>query len=108
MTESKITLFNNKGFHLTFENGMTISVRIGESSYSHRIESAKPDLSESFNSEIAIWNKEGEWFNFGYDDVKGYCSPDEIADWIYIVKNSNTFNEITEKVEKLNLIIKNG
>jgi hypothetical protein len=107
MTESKISLFTNKGFHLNFENGMTISVIFGESSYSHRIESAKPDLSESFNAEIAIWNKDGEWFNFGYDEVKGYCSSDEIAEWIYIVKNSNTFDEITEKV-KLNSIIKNG
>jgi hypothetical protein len=34
------------------------------------------------DAEIAIWDSFGEYYNFGHDTVKGYCSTDEVAEWI--------------------------
>ena len=80
---------NNKGFQMTFENGWTISVQFGYGNYCdnhHHPEgwnfSKKQEVTESSDAEIAIWDADGEWYNFGSDTVKGYCSADEVATWI--------------------------
>ena len=75
----------NQGFQITFENGWTISVQFGTSNYCSRRYSDTEygkSIIESPNAEIAIWDKNGEWYNFGSDEVKGYCTPDEVAEWI--------------------------
>lgn len=87
---------NNKGFSMTFQNGWTISVQFGYGNYcsnGHHPEgyffSKEKDVVESNDAEIAIWsgNRNGEWYNFGYDTVKGYCSADEVGEWIEKVRN---------------------
>jgi hypothetical protein len=75
------------GFHLTFENGNTISVQFGLGSYSSNRKQSKP---KSNTAEIAIWNTNGDWYVFDDNTVKGWCSPDEVAEWIQFAK-SNTF-----------------
>lgn len=75
------------GFHLTFENGNTISVRFGFGNYCNNRNQSK---SKSNTAEIAIWNTNGDWHVFDNDTVKGWCSPDEVAEWIQFAK-SNTF-----------------
>lgn len=83
---------NNKGFQITFENGWTISVQFGYGSYCgnhHHPDGYKCSTNNIVtcpDAEIAIWDKDGEWYNFGDDTVKGYCTPDEVADWITKVK----------------------
>jgi len=80
---------NNKGFSLTFRNGWTISVQFGYGNYcaNHHhpggfdFNKTQPVV-ESSNAEIAIWNADGEWFNFGTDTVNGYCTANEVAEWI--------------------------
>jgi hypothetical protein len=80
---------NNRGFQMTFENGWTISVQFGFGNYcSNRNHPdgwyASKDV-EYFScpdAEIAIWDSFGEYYNFGHDTVKGYCSTDEVAEWI--------------------------
>jgi hypothetical protein len=79
----------NKGFQMTFQNGWTISVQFGFGNYcqnNHHPEgfyfSQNVAIVESQDAEIAIWDKEGKFYNFGGDDVKGYCSPNEVAEWI--------------------------
>lgn len=80
---------NNKGFQMTFENGWTISVQFGFGNYcSNRNHPdgwyASKDV-ECFScpdAEIAIWDSFGEYYNFEHDTVKGYCSTDEVAEWI--------------------------
>ena len=88
----------HKGFQITFENGYTISVQWGTGNY---CENNRPSVDHSDqlvwlkrspeysspDAEIAIWNKDNVWYDFGYDTVKGYCSADEVADWIIKVKN---------------------
>jgi len=87
MTKFKST--NNKGFQMTFENGWTISVQFGWMNYCDNQNhpdgyqfSEKNDIVESSDAEIAIWDNNGQWYNFNYDTVKGYCSANEVAEWI--------------------------
>jgi hypothetical protein len=82
---------------MTFENGWTISVQFGFGNYcSNRNHPARMISGNHYgwyaskdveyfscpDAEIAIWNSFGEYYNFGHDTVKGYCSTDEVAEWI--------------------------
>lgn len=82
----------NRGFQLSFENGLTISVQIGSTNYCERRggefgEEQTMDVVSSRTAEIAIWDKNDNWFLFGDgvsgDMVNGYISADDIAEWIY-------------------------
>ena len=75
---------NNKGFQMTFENGWTISVQFGHGNFCcHRNHENQPKrIHECPDAEIAIWDANGECYNFGSDVAKGYCSADEVATWI--------------------------
>jgi len=82
---------HNRGFQMEFKNGVTISVQFGTGNYCERrninapIQSEmKMDRVESNTAEIAIWDKEGTWFNFGHDQVKGWVDVDEVARWITV------------------------
>ena len=80
-----------EGFTMTFKNGLTISVQFGIGNYSSR---DRNDVAES--AEIAIWDENQNWYDFGGDRVKGWCSPDEVADWINKVRCARSIN-IDEK-----------
>lgn len=87
------TSTSNKGFSLTFKNGWTISVQFGYGNYCDNYRhpdgwdfSKKQEVTQSSDAEIAIWDANGEWYNFGSDTVKGYCSANEVAEWIEKVK----------------------
>jgi hypothetical protein len=67
------------GFQMIFANGWTISVQWHHGSYS---EGRYNENGQSINAEIAIWDNDGEWYNFGSDTVKGYCTPDEVLEWM--------------------------
>lgn len=49
---------------------------------------------KSCDSEIAIWDKNGEWLNFGDDTVKGYCTTNEVAKWINVAANATDLADI--------------
>ena len=81
----------NRGFALKFENGWTISVQFGLMNYCERHsvkqgQSFRDDMqnpiTKSLTAEIAIYNDEYNWYNFGHDTVKGHCTADEVAEWI--------------------------
>ena len=86
----------NSGFQMFFQNGYTISVQYGprnycekrESDYDAPITPAEWGVLrwESKDAEIAIWNSDKVWYVFeDGEEVKGWCSPDEVAEWIYKV-----------------------
>jgi hypothetical protein len=86
---SQFNSTNNKGFQMTFENGWTISVQFGYGNYCQNQHhpngfyfSKNQDVTSSEDAEIAIWDNEENWYNFGSDTVKGYCSTNEVAEWI--------------------------
>ena len=97
-----LNVINNQyysGFKMTFENGYTISVQFGTGNYcenrSFSTNQVDTDIPKSCaNAEIAIWDSNNKWFNFGNDEVMGWVSADDIADWIYRVKNAESLETI--------------
>ena len=80
----KIT--DNKGFHITFRNGVTVSVQFGGGSYCQNYNDnivPNPEDKTCVNAEIAIWDKTGRWLTKEFrpdinDDVIGWVLPDEV------------------------------
>lgn len=98
---------------MTFANGMTISVQFGTSNYCSRKSFDASPMSEmreyivnSADAEIAIWDAGGNWFNFGYDEVKGFVTPDEVALWINSVSSAESLNDLQEIAENAGLVEK--
>lgn len=85
-----------KGFHITFDNGVTVSVQFGSSNYCDNYElpwsgpSAEQEI-ESSNAEVAVWDdnrsmreRRMAWITRLYypdhdDDVIGHRSPDDVV-----------------------------
>jgi hypothetical protein len=63
---------------MTFQNGWTISVQFGKANYATIRDGV------SISAEIAIWDKDGTWYQFANDKVKGYCNANQVAEWIDI------------------------
>ena len=80
---------NGKGFQITFENGVTISVQWGPGNYCDNYnENFKPreqPVVRSRTAEIAIWDRGHRWHNFGDDQVEGNLTPDQVSEWIHKV-----------------------
>jgi len=90
----------NKGFHITFPNGVTVSTQFGAGNYcDNHYELLKLDeeRKDTFSSdcEIGVWRgEESEWCTgevlraaeltdtYGQDVVVGYVTP---TDWLKIV-----------------------
>ena len=103
---------NGKGFGMTFENGNTVSVQWG---YGNYCENKFENREEIFgkrevnlgewqlkckDAEVAAWDAEGNWYSWGWDDVKGYNSPDFVAQFIHFVATSNLQEEVFEWEDK--------
>jgi hypothetical protein len=79
---SRINLIDNphnKGFMMTFQNRITVSIRWGEANYSDGKTTA----------ECAAWTAAHKWvhvigFDYNDDDVLGRLSTDEVAKFIYM------------------------
>lgn len=89
----------NRGFQITFENGWTISVQWGTMNYCENRFAGKFDESmkvedgiwESSTAEIAIWKDKFDYtFEDSKDIVRGYCTANDVAEWIAKVSNFNT------------------
>ena len=103
----QFTSNQNKGFTMTFQNGLTISVQFGTMNYcsrksihaSYRSEMHQ-DTVQSRTAEIAIWDETDTWFDFGYDTVEGHCDTNEVARWIGIVSNAENMKHLQTIVGK--------
>jgi hypothetical protein len=89
---------DGKGFHMTFANGWTISVQFGPGNYCGNYNlpygSLRPtELPPSATAEIAIFNSEGEWFDFGDDKVKGYVTPDDVLKFMNKIARKKVENK---------------
>jgi len=90
------------GFSMTFVNGLTISVAHGEGNY---CDNRDGSLSSSWNiesqtAEIAIWDEDDNWLNFGLDIVKGWVSADKIAIWINRVRAAESLDQLKRYLNK--------
>lgn len=103
---------DNKGFQMTFKNGITISVQFGTRNYCDRrhfqadfnSEMKEPFVS-SPNAEIAIWDADNQWFFFGSDQVRGYVTPDEVADWIEAIRMAKDLDHLHTIAVESNIFI---
>jgi hypothetical protein len=102
----------NQGFSMTFENGNTVSVQWGPGNYCDARHSARVDAPmnlesgfwESGSAEVAAWNADKEWHNFGtcpdtgldQAQVQGWRTPAQVAEFIAFV-SSNELNTVKEK-----------
>lgn len=119
----KIT--HNSGFHMTFKNGVTISVQVGPGSYSDNremwqdvaagatfetlkrleIEAGKKG---SRNAEVAIW-RDASRFRFDDGDiVKGWVDADEVARWIEFAANLPADMDIGKLIVASNYMLTTG
>jgi hypothetical protein len=107
---------HNHGFQMTFKNGITISVQFGTGNYCERrnmttsyrgdMDAATPIVS-SYDAEIAIWYKDSDtWFNFGYDEIKGWCDTDEVATWITLCAAATSIEDLKTRAIACEMIEK--
>jgi hypothetical protein len=82
--ENRFEVFSNlpyqRGFHITFNNGYTVSVQFGRGNYGDGKTTA----------EIAAWDRNDKWYHSNVirwesDDVRGYATPEEVAAFIHEV-----------------------
>lgn len=101
----KLSINNNKGFQITFENGLTASVQWGcgnycdnRSNYELGFDGKRP--AESDTAEVAVI-KNGDLIPLNpfidnvNDEVEGYLTPEQIVDFLVKVKeykNSPSIN----------------
>jgi len=88
----------NRGFQITFENGNTVSVQWGPGNYCDPTHEdgrgaaydapAKADRWSSTTAEVAAWDKNSVWHNFGHDNVSGWMTADEVLAVIQFVASS--------------------
>lgn len=102
----------NRGFQMTFKNGMTISVQFGAGNYCSRRNfnsdvhgELKQHIVQSPDAEIAIWDSNGDWFYFGSDQVRGYITPDEVADWIEAIRMAKDLDHLHTIAVESNIFI---
>ena len=98
---------------MVFNNRMTISIQFGTGNYCSRksvdaypMSEMKEYVVSSPDAEIAIWDADGTWFNFGYDEVKGFVTPDEVALWIHIVSSAESLNHLQELAQEVGVVYK--
>jgi hypothetical protein len=92
------TVTNSKGFQIAFANGNVVSVQWGPGNYcnpTHEDGRGAPhDAAEdsqtwsSTTAEVASWNQNGEWHNFGGDQVNGWMSPEEVLEFLTFAANN--------------------
>lgn len=82
----KIT--DNKGFHVKFPNGWTVSVQFGRGNYGSNYhyrptDGKRKDVPPSGTAEIAAWDGEGRWHTFeNGDEVDGYKTPLQVLQFM--------------------------
>ena len=81
----KTNTMTNAGFQMTFANGWTVSVQWGTGTYSDNKYTDFRAITDCPTAEIAAWDEFGNWHNFGDDTVKGWCKPDEVAEFIQFI-----------------------
>lgn len=76
------------GFHMTFENGWTVSVQFGPGNYCDNYKEPFPYRDErvpeyeSTNAECAVWGPDGQFVRWGDwgDDVSNRSTPAEVLE----------------------------
>ncbi len=84
----EIRSYNNHGFQLTFQNGWTISVMFGPSTYSSNRTAIDTGGAEwkATSADVAIWDVNGKDLQLSSGISRGWTSPDKVAKLIAFVQ----------------------
>lgn len=87
-----IKITDGKGFHITFDNGWTVSVQFGPANYCGNYDmeisregDKKAGEKGSQTAEIAAWDKNHNWYNFGGDKVEGHQDADNVLAFMNMI-----------------------
>jgi len=78
VSEKKLAICHNKGFHMKFDNGWTISVQFGAGNYCNNYNSMDYDMktgAESDNAEVWSWGPDGQNYP---EEPTNKSTPEEI------------------------------
>ena len=85
---------DGKGFQMTFENGVTLSVQFGPGNYCENRSTddfsapRKTGCWKSKDAEVAILLHDGEFYQIQeYDQVEGWQTVEDVCKWIEIARN---------------------
>jgi hypothetical protein len=88
---------DNKGFHITYKNGYTVSVQFGGGNYCTNrdlpIEDYGKSVPPSDTAETALMNKDG-FVSYQGDDVQGYMSPSEVLKLMVHAESLPIYDEL--------------
>lgn len=85
---------------MTFKNGFTISAQFGAGNYSsNRSIGFEAEVPLADSVEIAIWDKNNTWFNFGSDEVKGWVSTEDLPLWFTVTKQATNLADLKTLIE---------
>jgi len=94
------------GFHITFDNGNTVSVQWGYYNMCSKrndlpLAADDPSVEEDMstpspNAEIAAWDSKGQWYSFGDDDVRGWVTPEDIVSFMGFVSSKDLHQDVWE------------
>ena len=88
---------NNKGFHITYKNGYTVSVQFGGGNYCTNrdlpIEDYGKSVPPSDTAETALMTKDG-FVPYQGDDVQGYMSPSEVLKLMVYAESLPPYDEL--------------
>ena len=78
---------NNKGFHITFANGWTVSVQFGAFSYCANKNKTDNPTFPCPDAEVAAWDSNDVWHHFKEhnDDVKGWMSANDVLEFMNLI-----------------------
>ena len=112
INQSPVNRSLSVGFNLKFTNGWTVSVQFGPFTHSankhedyaeliggshRRAGHVRMDVApevKCIDAEVAAWDQEERWYDFGDDTVRGYLSSDEVSDFIHKIRNlEENYNE---------------
>lgn len=118
-------IISGKGFHITFKNGVTVSVQFGWGNYCDKYPNNKDMFTENLeyikdwkdplpregspNAEVAIWDKNDKWITKeyiksineeAYDDVIGFQTPEQVLDILNWAKNYKNYERIEKELSK--------
>jgi len=84
MAQMRIT--DGKGVQFEFDNGVTVSIQIGRGNYGDNYNwpggwenpTRKNPLPWSTKAEVAVWGRDGQWFDLNNDQVAGYVPVQDV------------------------------
>lgn len=88
------SITDGKGFQMTFDNGVTLSVQFGPANYCEHHgsldfdEPRKRGVWKSKNAEVAILLPNGDFYPIQeHDDVIGWQTVEDICKWIEVARS---------------------